>query len=155
MVTLFENNAFTSLIGCTTIANLCSNGVRALRRACFSSTSQQMQLAVVFWLGTFAVCLAISRGKEAWKGCCCTRKTLPKRTRYSSLLPLVTALVFCATVGAVTITELRGLIRSCNDGSSTDCAAVEEADTSTITEMNSMFRSSSFNGNISKWDVSA
>eukprot|EP00961_Rhodomonas_salina_P211500 2855816-Rhodomonas_salina.1 len=38
---------------------------------------------------------------------------------------------------------------------STACAAVEEADTSTITSMAWMFRFSSFTGDISKWDVSA
>eukprot|EP00961_Rhodomonas_salina_P047441 637410-Rhodomonas_salina.1 len=162
MVTLFENNTFTSSIGSTTVPDLCSKRVHALRHACFASTSPKMQLAVGYLLGTFAVCLVgviswsfISRGKEAWRGCCCTRKTLPKRPRYSSLLPLVTALVLCATAGAVTRTELLGLISSCSDGSSAACAAVEEADTSTIRDMSSMFRGASFTGDLSQWDVSS
>eukprot|EP00961_Rhodomonas_salina_P043109 579580-Rhodomonas_salina.1 len=149
MVTLFENNTFASSIGSTTVPDLCSNGVRALRHACFSSTSPQMQLAAIILHGiVFAICSVrfiswsvVSRGKEAWRGCCCTRKTPPSDH---------------ATLGAqVTKTNLLGLISSCTGGSPTACAAVEEADTSTITDMSFMFYGSSFTEDLSQWDVTS
>eukprot|EP00961_Rhodomonas_salina_P045585 612244-Rhodomonas_salina.1 len=71
---------------------------------------------------------------------------------------LVACFVFSAAAAPFTNQELRNRVEDCDDNdwhpSLLDCAA-EAWDTSEVTDMEGLFGSSSFNGNIANWNVSA